>query len=308
MSEDRTRDLSDLTEAQTAEIDAILKMYREGSHEPDYQDVGTLLVDPDATQGSIEIDVQSPVWSRLGQVGQIDVLADWISVLTQVHDNLLIDEEVQAGPYKLFGTLGAASLAPQCVLAQADQPYEFVEIDIAQDVERDPAYLKLNPHGRIPTLIDNGEVIIESAAICLYLADKHPESGLAPAIDSPDRAKYLQWMVYLTNTLQETMLLKIYSDRYTTATDADGVNTSASARLQGILDFLETSLKQQDGPFFLGNDPSTPDIYLNMLFDWNPDLENGSLQKADYPNIQHNYLELLKRPKIAKVFLDNGYA
>ena len=55
--------------------------------------------------------------------------------------------------YKLYGALGGASLAPHCVLEKGGFPYEFIEVNIARDVERDPEYLELNPHGRIPTLV-----------------------------------------------------------------------------------------------------------------------------------------------------------
>ena len=117
--------------------------------------------------------------------------------------------------YKLYGSLGAASLTPQCVLEESGLPYEFIEVDISEDTERDPEYLKLNPHGRIPTLVIDDQVMIESAAISIYLADKHSHTQLSPPLDHPERSRYLQWMVYLTNTLQETLLLKMYSSLYT---------------------------------------------------------------------------------------------
>ena len=63
--------------------------------------------------------------------------------------------------YKLYGSLGAASLAPHCVLEASGVDYEFVPVDISDDSERDPEYLKLNPHGRVPTLVMNGEMIVK---------------------------------------------------------------------------------------------------------------------------------------------------
>ena len=82
--------------------------------------------------------------------------------------------------YKLYGALGGASLAPHCVLEKSGLAYEFIEVNIARDTERDPEYLKLNPHGRIPTLVFDDTVIIESAAISIYLADKHANTELSP--------------------------------------------------------------------------------------------------------------------------------
>ena len=219
--------------------------------------------------------------------------------------------------YQLYGALGAASLAPQCVLEVAAAPYELIEVDISADTDRDPEYLKLNPHGRIPTLVFDGQVIIESAAICIYLADKHPESGLSPAIDHPDRSRYLQWMVYLTNTLQETLLRKLYASDFTHDPVSEaGVVTSASAKLDLIMAFIDRSLGEIDGPFFLGNQLSSADIYLNMLVGWDPgthvrvlaaSTESGTSAGPHYPNIAINNTEMLRQPTITRTFKANGY-
>lgn len=66
-----------------------------------------------------------------------------------------------------------------------------------------PEYRKLNPMGRVPTIVDGDLVLHESAAICLYLADKYQHSQiLAPKLDSPERAHYLQWMVWSVGSLE----------------------------------------------------------------------------------------------------------
>ena len=209
--------------------------------------------------------------------------------------------------YKLYGSLGAASLTPHCVLEASGASYEFIPVDISDDVDRDPEYLKLNPHGRIPTLVMGDEVMMESAAISIYLADKYPESRMSPPVDDPSRWLYLQWMAYLTNTLQETMLLKRYSAGYTTDSDTSAVSESAAARLVQILGIIEVGLGKHDGPFFLGDTLSTADIYLNMVLGWDPDIGAGAEQQDNWPNIQRNYRALLTRGDVAKVFAENGY-
>ena len=219
--------------------------------------------------------------------------------------------------YKLYGSLGAASLSPQCVLEESGLPYEFIEVDISEDTERDPEYLKLNPHGRIPTLIFEDKVMIESAAISIYLADKHSHTQLSPPLDHPERSRYLQWMVYLTNTLQETLLLKMYSSLYTDDPQGyDATISRATSKLDTIMSFVEKSLDVTEGPFFLGNELTTADIYLNMLTGWDPTIQVRILSSsttADIPedqrylNVERNYAEMLKRPGIAKTFSTNGY-
>ena len=219
--------------------------------------------------------------------------------------------------YKLYGSLGAASLSPQCVLEESGLPYEFIEVDISEDTERDPEYLKLNPHGRIPTLIFEDQVMIESAAISIYLADKHSHTQLSPPLDHPERSRYLQWMVYLTNTLQETLLLKMYSSLYTDDPQGyDATISRATSKLDTIMSFVEKSLSLTEGPFFLGNGLSTADIYLNMLTGWDPTIQVRILSSSTtadipknqrYTNIERNYSEMLKRPGVAKTFSANGY-
>ena len=219
--------------------------------------------------------------------------------------------------YKLYGSLGAASLSPQCVLEESGLPYEFIEVDISEDTERDPEYLKLNPHGRIPTLIFDDQVMIESAAISIYLADKHSHTQLSPPLDHPERSRYLQWMVYLTNTLQETLLLKMYSSLYTDDPQGyDATISRATSKLDTIMSFVEKSLSLTEGPFFLGNGLSTADIYLNMLTGWDPTIQVRILSSSTtadipknqrYTNIERNYSEMLKRPGVAKTFSANGY-
>ena len=219
--------------------------------------------------------------------------------------------------YKLYGSLGAASLSPQCVLEESGLPYEFIEVDISEDTERDPEYLKLNPHGRIPTLVIDDQVMIESAAISIYLADKHSHTQLSPPLDHPKRSQYLQWMVYLTNTLQETLLLKMYSSLYTDDPQGyDATISRATSKLDTIMSFVEKSLSLTEGPFFLGNGLSTADIYLNMLTGWDPTIQVRILSSSTtadipknqrYTNIERNYSEMLKRPGVAKTFSANGY-
>ena len=209
--------------------------------------------------------------------------------------------------YKLYGSLGAASLAPHCVLEASGEPYEFIPVDISDEVERDPDYLKLNPHGRVPTLVMGGEVMMESAAISMYLADKHPEANLSPALGDSQRWEYLQWMTYLTNTLQETMLLKRYSSGYTTDTDTSAVSDSAATRLTQILHVLDVGLQKHVGPFFLGDNLSTVDIYLNMVLGWDPDIGAGASETKDWPNVTKNYDALFSRKDVAKILLENDF-
>ena len=204
--------------------------------------------------------------------------------------------------YKLYGSPGSASTAPHCMLEEVGASYTFVPVDISGEA-RDPEYLKLNPHGRVPTLVLDGRAVFEAAAICAWLADRHPEAGLAPANDAPERGTYLQWMMYLTNTVQERMLQMFYPDRCTThAEEAPHIADKARERIDESFGVVEKALKA-DGPYLLGEKASAADIFLSMLAGWHPDQDK--LAEA-FPAIDANRKLLAQRPGMAKALAANG--
>ena len=91
---------------------------------------------------------------------------------------------------------------PRWLLEELGVPYEIVPVDLAQGEHKKPEYMKIHPHGAVPALADGDLVLFESAAICMYLADKYPEKKLAPAVGTPARGLYYQWMIYTMATLE----------------------------------------------------------------------------------------------------------
>src|SRR6266581_3251982 len=99
---------------------------------------------------------------------------------------------------KLYYVPMTRSNRPRWLLEELGAPYEIVRLDIGAKENRRAEYLALNPLGHVPTLVDGDLVLFETLAICLYLADKFYERGLAPSFESPERAAYLQWTVFAT--------------------------------------------------------------------------------------------------------------
>ena len=201
--------------------------------------------------------------------------------------------------YKLYWSEGTASLAPQIVLEEAGVNYEMAVIDTAKAEHRTPEFLAINPFGKVPALIlPNGNTMTESAAICLYLVEEHNLSHLAPPPCSDSRAEFLQWIVYLTNTIQENYKRFYYCDRFLPESgDSDGIKTIA---IRDLLEFwkpVDDALKQSNGPFMLGNNISLLDIFLTMLVTWYQPMAE-LLQK--YPALNTCYEETVKHPSVAK--------
>ncbi|HLB79667.1 MAG TPA: glutathione S-transferase family protein [Dongiaceae bacterium] len=177
--------------------------------------------------------------------------------------------------YTLYWSPGSASMAPHATLEEIGADYRLARVDLSPDKPRDPAFLKLNPSGKVPALaIDGAGAIYESAAIVMYLADRHPAAGLAPGVDDPSRGLYYQWLAHLTNTLQPAYLRYYYPDRHTAnPAHAPEVQARAQEELWTIWDRIDRALA--DGPYLLGRRFAACDIYLHMLSTWRepvPDL------------------------------------
>ncbi|MEX2296950.1 MAG: glutathione S-transferase family protein [Dongiaceae bacterium] len=169
--------------------------------------------------------------------------------------------------YTLYWAPNSAALAPQICLEEAGQPYELVPVDLA--VARTADYLKLNPGGKVPTLVaDDKQVVTESAAICLLLADRYKQAALLPPSGDPQLGGALQWLVFLTNTLQPAILRFYYPERHTTdPAGKQAVIDSAMNDIATLWGRVDRHLGAH-GPYFLGERFSVPDAFAFMLSNW----------------------------------------
>jgi len=185
--------------------------------------------------------------------------------------------------YKLFYYPRNASWAPHLVLKELGVDHELILVDRKINAHKSEDYMKLNPTGRIPTLIDVDLVIFESAAICLYLCDKHPESNLVPKIGDPLRAEFLQWLFYLNATLQPELMIYFYPAKHTL--DSNGATAIIEAQEARITDMFALLDKALDGKEFLvGSSLTVCDFLLFTLSHWadefkKPPLAFGSLAR-----------------------------
>jgi glutathione S-transferase len=197
-----------------------------------------------------------------------------------------------------------ASMAPHMLLEELGVPYELSLVDRTRQAHRSPEYCRLNPNGLIPVLIDRrGDtelVLYETAAICLHLVDTHPQAGLAPASGTPARAHFYKWLVWLTNTLQATLIIYFYPERWADSPEAIAqVKAHAEARIAPLLDQLEAQLAAHGGPWLLGDTYSAVDPYALMLCRWT----RGFARPArSLPNLAAYTKRVLARPATQRVF------
>lgn len=201
--------------------------------------------------------------------------------------------------YRLYGRPGTGSVAVEAILEVAGAPYQVEIVERSQDGAVPETLARINPMGQVPVLcLPNGDVMTESAAIALYLADKHPEAGLAPEPASADRASYLRWMVYLAANTYMTGLAAYYPDRYTS--DQNGGKCVKSAALNRMAKEWEIyAAALGDKPYILGDRMSAADIYAAMQATWNFDVP-GFFRK--HPNLRGMYDRVTAHPAIAKVW------
>ncbi|MDE1950391.1 MAG: glutathione S-transferase [Burkholderiales bacterium] len=166
---------------------------------------------------------------------------------------------------------GNASFAPHLLLNEIGVPFELRLVDRTKNAHKQSAYLALNPNGLIPVLVDGGLVLYEAAAVCLHLADRHPQARLAPALGSDERAHFYKWLMWLTNTLQATLIHYFYPERLVDEGNAGGaaqVKAHAQARIDALLQQLDDQFAAHGGPWLLGADYSAADAYAFMLGRW----------------------------------------
>ena len=206
--------------------------------------------------------------------------------------------------YKLFYSPGSAAMAPMAVLNATGVKHALILIDDEKNEQKGADYLRFNPHGRVPTLVHDGDkVMYESAAICLFLCERHPEAGLAPAIGHPDRGLFLQWMAYLTNTPQEALMHYWHGEYFIDGQDQQTqISKKAEQRCDQMFGFLDGVLSRS-GPYLCGKNFYACDIFLAMLARWTRKMERPAVRHKEISRLVR---ECLARPAYAKMLTDQG--
>jgi len=162
---------------------------------------------------------------------------------------------------------GNASLFPHMLLRELDCPFELRLVDRDHDAQKGAAYLALNPNGKIPVLVSGGQAIYETNAIGLFLADAHPEAGLAPLPGSAERGEYYKWMAHISNVLQAEFRAWFYPHEFVVDEAQQGqVKDAVGARLTAAFERLSDQLG--DRPWLLESGISAADLYLLMMIRW----------------------------------------
>ncbi len=192
---------------------------------------------------------------------------------------------------KLYHSPRSRSVRPRWLLEEIGAPYDLVTLDQSKNEHKTPTYMKIHPHGAVPALVDGDLALFESAAICMYLADKYPEKKLAPAVGTPARGLYYQWMVYSMATLEPPVLqIFLNTAMLPEAERSPAVVEKAKAQFADVARVLSSALAGRS--FILGEQFSAADVMIGSTLTWASMM--GLL--AEHPTLQAYVKRLSERP------------
>jgi glutathione S-transferase len=198
---------------------------------------------------------------------------------------------------KLYYTPGACSLSPHIALLEAGLPYDLVKVDLrAKKLENGDDFLKVNPKGQVPVLaLDSGELVTEGPVIVQMIADKAGKN-LAPARDSEERYKLLEWLNFITTELHKN-IGPMFSPVL-----ADDAKPFFKDRAMGKFKYLETALTGRD--YLMGKQFTVADGYLFTMLMWATDRLKFDL--SDMPNLLAYKARVAARPKVQEAMTKEG--
>jgi glutathione S-transferase len=204
--------------------------------------------------------------------------------------------------YTLYWSPGAASLCVHWMLIELGEPHELKKLDIEAGDHRKSEYLALNPNGLVPTLVIEGKPLYESAGLLMLLAERHPQSGFAPPIGSPQRGLYTTWLFHLSNTLQSAFRDWFYSDQQAGAAAAELVQTTARGRIESGWSRVAAQLAA-GGPYLVGDRVSAADFLATMLMRWSRNMPKPA---TEWPGIADYVARMKARPSFKVLYEREG--
>jgi glutathione S-transferase len=197
---------------------------------------------------------------------------------------------------KLYYSPGACSLSPHIALLEAGLPHDLVKVDLrAKKLENGDDYLKVNPKGQVPALeLDSGEIVTEGPVIVQMIADKVGKD-LAPARDSAERYKLLEWLNFITAELH-----KNFGPMFSPVL-ADDAKAFFKDRVMGKFKYIDSQLGGRD--YLMGKQFTVADGYLFTMLSW---AERMKFDLSAMPNLLAYKARVAARPKVQEALSKEG--
>jgi len=170
--------------------------------------------------------------------------------------------------YTLYYSPGACSQAVHVVLNEIGADFEAISKPTSEGATRTAEFLKINPWGKIPALVEDGKALFEGGAIITYLCDKH-KSPLIPQ-SGWERAQALQWLMFCNSSLHPAYGRTFWIPKNVPQSAQEETQKAARAQIQEMWDKVEQHLEQQGTPYLAGKECTAGDILLCVIANWNP--------------------------------------
>lgn len=198
--------------------------------------------------------------------------------------------------YRLYAAPATASLVVHWMLLELGVPFEVDMLDFDSRAQKSAEYLRLNPAGVVPTLLVDDRPVTETGAILMLLAERHPEAGLAPPVGAPERADWLQGMIWLANRLMPDFRLWFYEG------DLPGLDRDVlRGRIEAAWDLVDARLAGRR--FMVGDRMTTVDLQLTMLTRWSRNMPRPA---TAWPGIAAYLDHMRARPALREVHRREG--
>jgi glutathione S-transferase len=197
---------------------------------------------------------------------------------------------------KLYYSPGACSLSPHIALLEAGLPHDLVKVDLrAKKLENGDDYLTVNPKGQVPALqLDSGEIVTEGPVIVQMIADRVGKD-LAPARDSTERYKLLEWLNFITAELH-----KNFGPIFSSAL-ADDAKAFFKDRVMGKFKYIDSQLGGRD--YLMGKQFTVADGYLFTMLSW---ADRMKFDLSAMPNLLAYKARVAARPKVQEALNKEG--
>ncbi|MDR0236983.1 glutathione S-transferase family protein [Acinetobacter sp.] len=187
---------------------------------------------------------------------------------------------------KLYSNAQSRGLVIEWLLIELGAEFEKIELAYHTEMKSE-SYLKINPFGKVPTLVDGEMIVYEMPAICAYLADKFFDQGLAPALDDPKRGLYYRWLFFAAgpwDAANSDRALKVeISDDQKMYIGYGNFQDTYTALIQGL---------EQAQPYLCGEQFTAADVFVGSMLFW----QLKMAQIESHPAIE-KYLDAVKSRK-----------
>ncbi|MBR0757306.1 glutathione S-transferase family protein [Bradyrhizobium jicamae] len=201
---------------------------------------------------------------------------------------------------KLYFAPGTCALASHIALAEAGADYTTVKLDFKSNQQNSPEYLKINPKGRVPTLVTDRGVLTETPAMLAYIAQTYPQAKLAPLDDAFEFAKVQAFNSYLCSTVHVNHAHKMRGARWATeeSTFAD-MKRMIPKTMGACFGLIERDMLA--GPWVMGESYTIADPYLYTLTTW---LDGDGVDIATLPKVKAHRERMEQRSAVQKVLAE----